>query len=231
MRIVALLPTFHRPEGLKRAIRSLRETASNVDIVVAADPDDTEGIHTAVQAGVFLAICGKPKLGCANAWNTALRAALDYDLYIIASDDAIFEPGWYQAAWKGLAELGGSGIVGFHSPDSPVALALHYMMTRDFIIEHHGGVAAIPHYTAWCVDTEAQRRAEIAGKFYKAMDAIVTHDWKGPDGDEGYIIGRDRKEDNKALFYERKKKGFPDDFKPILRKEKNAGLVQAQQSR
>lgn len=218
MNIAALIPTLHRPDGLLKALNSIRETARDVHIVIAADADDEIAARTAALFGATLAICKQSRMGCAYAWNTALEAYPDADIYVIGSDDAIFQPGWLEAALKALAKIDGSGLVGFHSGEKD-ELALHYMMTRDFLIEHHGGVAAVPHYSSWCVDTEAVERARRARKYIKAMDALVLHEWGGPDGDECYRLGAERRDENKALYYKRKKLGFPDDFEPILRKQ------------
>jgi hypothetical protein len=45
---------------------------------------------------------------------------------------------------------------------------------------------------------------------------LVIHDWRGPDGDEAYRIGSERREENKALYEQRRAAGFPDDFPRIL---------------
>lgn len=220
MKIVALIPTLHRPEGLIRVISSLRDTAPDVEIVVAVDPDDKQARYTARLFGAQVAVCEEPRRGCAYAWNTAMAAAPDADIYVLGADDCIFTAGWLEAALHGLNKhLSGSGLVGFNAKWKKTDLSFHYMMTRDFIIEHHGGVAAVPHYESWCVDSEACERAQQAGKYYKALDSIVLHDWKGPDGDETYRLAHERRPKNKDLYFQRQAAGFPNDFPPILRKQ------------
>lgn len=220
MKIVALIPTLHRPEGLLRVITSLRDTAPDVEIVVAIDPDDLQARLTARLFGAQVAVCKEARRGCAYAWNTAMSAATDADIYVLGADDCIFTPGWLEAALHALnTELNGSGLVGFNAKWKKTDLSFHYMMTRDFIIKHHGGVAAVPHYESWCVDSEACERAKAAGKYYKALDSVVLHDWKGPDGDETYRIAHTRRQVNKELYFQRLKNGFKDDFEPILRKQ------------
>ena len=218
MKIAALIPTLHRPEGLIRVLSSLRDTAPDVQIVVAVDDDDETAKHTARLFGAAVAVCKEPRQGCAYAWNTAMQSVANADIYIIGSDDCIFTEGWLEAALRALNKMGGSGLVGFNARWKKTDVSFHYMMTRDFIIEHHGGVAAIPHYSSWCVDSEACERAMRAGKYVRALDAIVLHEWLGPDGDETYRIAKARRTPNKDLFFRRQEQGFPDDFDPILRK-------------
>jgi GT2 family glycosyltransferase len=212
-KITALIPTFHRPLGLARTLQSLRDT-SDIKIVVALELDDVDGYKVAMNYGAVITFCIPPRAGCANAWNTALAASPNDDLYIIGADDAVFVEGWLGEALKGLDELGGSGLVGFESGHRK-DYSDHYMMTRDFMIEHLGGVAAVPHYTSWCVDDEAILRARKVGKFYRSRTAVVRHD-KGAENDAGYKMGQECRKENKELFYKRQDAGFPDDFERII---------------
>ena len=217
MIIAALIPTFYRPQGLTRVLLSLEETAPRVVPVVAVEADDHEGLEIALSFGAQVGICELPKQGCSYAWNTALKAYPSADVYVIGSDDSVFVTGWLEAALVALSSMGGSGLVGFNSHWKNTDLAFHYMMTRDFMIKYHGGVAAVPHYSAWCVDDEACLRAKSAGKWKKALDSYVEHEWKKNGMDEGYILGKQRRNDNKKIFYERKARKFPDDFPPIIK--------------
>lgn len=220
MNIAALIPTLHRPAGLWRVVQSLEETAPNVIRVVATDPDDRTAREIAQVFDCVTAVCDDNRLGCAHAWNTALRAYPDADAYVLGADDAIFTAGWLEAALKALQkELKGSGLVGFNANWKKTDYSFFYLMTRDFIIEHHGGVAAVPHYFTWGLDTEACERAMRVGKYYKALDAVVLHDWQGPYGDETYRMGRARRAETKELYKRREELGFPNDFEPIIRKQ------------
>ena len=212
-KITVLIPTFYRPEGLARTLQSLRDT-SDVKIVVALEIYDSDGFRVAVGYGAEIAYCARHYAGCAYAWNAALAASPNDDIYVIGADDAVFVEGWLGEALKGLEILGGSGLVGFESGKRK-DYSDHYMMTRDFMIEHHGGVAAVPHYTSWCVDDEAILRARKVGKFYRSLTAVVRHE-KGNENDAGYKMGQARRKENKALFYKRQALGFPDDFERII---------------
>lgn len=214
-KITALIPTFYRPDGLARVLASLKDTAPSVKCVIAAEADDIRALEIARTYGATAAQCEQPLQGCAYAWNTALKASPNDDIYVIGADDAIFKFGWLEESLKALDKLGGSGLVAFKSGHRR-KFGDHYMMTRDFIVKHHGGVAAVPHYRSWCVDDEAQWRAKKAGKFIKCNEAVVIHD-KGTEDDKGYIMGQSYRELSRAIYYKRHASGFPDDFEAIIK--------------
>jgi GT2 family glycosyltransferase len=216
MVIAALIPTLHRPAGLWRVLQSLEDTAPDVVRVVATDKDDRTAREIALTFNCTIAVCRDNRGGCAHAWNTALMAYPDADIYVLGADDAIFTAGWLEAALRALDDIGGDGLIGFNGQWKDSVMSFHYLMTRKFMIEHHGGVAAVPHYFTWGVDTEACKRAMRAGKYKKAMDAIVLHDWQGPDGDETYRMGAERRRETKKIYGGRAKHGFPDDFERII---------------
>jgi glycosyltransferase involved in cell wall biosynthesis len=218
--ICILLASLNRPERLKTTLLSLQETAPGVKVVVALDSDDQGGEEVARKFGVGVVICPENRKGPAYAWNTALRASPLEQEYALASDDAIFHPMWLEAArWK-LFELGMGGLVGFNDgvKRGDAQWSTHYLMTRDFISEYQGGVAAVPHYRTWCVDTEACERARRARRYIWASDARVDHDWHGndPDADETYRKARQYWQQDKDLFKYRQSIGFPDDFEAII---------------
>lgn len=219
MDIAVLIPTIYRPAGLRRVLESL--DGDPVVKVVAAENDDAEAKAIAIKHGAIFTRCEKYRAGCAYAWNTALQAYPNADAYILASDDCVFMSGWLAETLATLDKLGGSGMVGFNmrkpNPPSPNKTPYHYMMTRDFMIRHHGGVAAVPHYKTWCVDSEAYERARHVGKYAKAEGAFVEHEPIISDDDIGYRMGVERRRESKNIYYKRKRLNFPDDFAPILK--------------
>jgi glycosyltransferase involved in cell wall biosynthesis len=100
MKLTVLLPTMYRPDGLQKALQSMIDTAPNVYAVVAHEKDDTDAALIAMLTGAKVTVCQKPKQGNAYAWNTAFRAAIPSDLYLLGSDDMIFTPGWYEAGMR-----------------------------------------------------------------------------------------------------------------------------------
>lgn len=210
MRIAALIPTLYRPEGLRRVLQSLTDTAPEVNAVIAREWDDFTAQKIGDAFGATVTVCELERAGCAYAWNTALKGALNYDAYIIASDDMEFLPNWLETVWKYLGRLERSGLVGMNADWKKSDYSFFYLMTRDFIVEHHGGVAAVPVYRYWGVDTEACERAMAVGKYIKTEARVCVHhrDKKG--------LPLDMRKEVKAIYNARKAAGFPDDFERIL---------------
>lgn len=224
--VVVLLPTLYRPDGLRRVLDSLRKTAADVACVVTGEFNDREARNIALdEFRVSFVFCMKERQGPAFAWNKALGAALGFDIYVLGSDDIEFRPGWLEEGLRVLHdELNGSGLVAFNDGTGKVeraGFATQYMMTRDFIIDHNGGVAACPYYPVDFVDVEASIRAQCAGCFAYAPNARVVHHWREVD-DEGYRRADTKRKEARRIFNERKAAGFPDDYEPILRKVEHA---------
>jgi GT2 family glycosyltransferase len=207
MKTVVLIPTYYRTEGLRRLLQSLRDTAPRIKSVVVAEPLDKKAGGVAKEFGAVFVESVAPQKSV-YGWNLALTHALNFDAYVLGADDTYYAPGWYEESVKALKKIGGSGLVGF-SGDEGRPCSEHYLMTRDFMIEHHGGVMAIPCYTGWYVDWEAVERAKRVGKFAFAKKAVVHHDWHGSATNNFAHEGL-------SLYREREAAGFPDNFDPIL---------------
>ena len=162
--VYVLLPVLYRPEQLRRVLKSLKDTAPEIGIVVALEKDDKASFEVAAEYGTIVTICTQPRAGCAAGWNTALAAAPgNARAYVLGADDVIFKAGWFEAATKALDTIGGDGLVGFHDPHKKAPLATHYMMTKHHLITVNGGVMACPHYRVENIEVEAIERAERAG--------------------------------------------------------------------
>lgn len=210
MTVAALIPTLYRSEGLTLALQSLIDTAPEVSPVIAREWNDFEAQKIGDRYGATVTVCELERAGCAYAWNTALKAEPNFDAYVIASDDMEFLPNWLEITQSYLQSLGGSGLVGMNAGWKKTDYSFFYMMTRDFIAEHHGGVAAIPMYQFWGVDTEACERAKRAGKYIKTKEVICRHhrDKKGLPEEMAKAV--------KAIYNTRKAAGFPDNFERII---------------
>jgi len=215
--VCVLLPTRARPEWFERVIRSICLTSPAVQIMAAIDRNDTPSVQVAEKKNVpYIEI--QPNMGCTYAWNEALRAAPNYQAYILGADDAVFGDGWYEEAIKALDEIGGSGLVGFNDMKNKNRRPFNafYMMTRDFIIKHHGGVAAIPFYGAGYVDVEACERARMVGKYIYAEKAVVKHLWFGGKYDDTYARAESRYRLAEKVYKSRRAEKFPDNFEAII---------------
>lgn len=189
-------------------MQSLYETAPGVIPVVAYEQDDRTALSILEEFGAIPAPCPQYRQGCAYAWNTALRAADNYDAYVIASDDVEFLPGWLTAVHKGLNK--GFGFVGLYAAWKDMWYSFFYLMTREFIIKHHGGVAAVPHYKVWGVDSEACDRAKAAGQYYKTPEQCVIHHHSP------ILPPESVRAETKRIYGIRKYKGWPDDYERII---------------
>jgi len=222
MNTCVLIPTCYRPHGLTRALSTLTATAPDVYICVATEPDDIKGQRIARAYGATVAICPEPMAGAPAAWNTALVAVPDCDSYFTGADDVSFFDGWLDHVLAELDFIGGNGLVGINDKYKDAqrrGYATHYLMTRRFIIDHHGGVAAIPHYRADYTDVEACKRAQRAGMYGYADKAIVQHHWEGNSNtpDKCYVRAKNFRTQARSIYQKREAAGFPDDFPPILK--------------
>jgi hypothetical protein len=220
--IACLIPTLFRPAGLTRVLKSLKETAPEVHCVVARDPDDTEAFVIASLFGAQIVTMPEKRMGCHPPWNAALRAAPDYQAYILGADDFYFTPGWLEETLRVLeTELHGSGLVGFNDmrKNALKHCTTHFLVTRDFIIDYQGGVMAFECYQCDYTDLESDRRARRAGKWAWAQNARVPHDWRGKvDLDDiAYKLARPKRDAQEAIYKAREAAGFPDDQEPILK--------------
>ena len=220
--VCVLIPTCHRPEGLERALRTLTITAPDVVAVVAHEADDLTAPHIAARFGAVATICSEPFAGGAKAWNDALRMAekiRPFPAYFTGADDIAFVDGWLTQLLADVKRLGNSGLFGVNDnrkDPNQLGCCTHYLMTRDFIVEQHGGVAAVPHYRADFTDMEACDRAKLVNRYYYCPNAHIVHDWRGPNGDACYKRSTEARAGARPIYNERKKRLFPDDFPRVI---------------
>ena len=97
--------------------------------------------------------------------------------------------------------------------------ATHYAMTRDYLIEHNGGVLVCPAYHHQYIDVEACARAIRAGE-YVAGAAIIEHRHpanKTAEWDSTYMEGCQRWAAADGIINaQRVRAGYPDDFEAAI---------------
>lgn len=233
MRLGFLLPTIFRPAGLRHTLETLFATlpewmdGDHFVISIAGERDDVEARAIAAEYGATFTPCPEPLQGPGYAWNVALSGAADCDAYFLASDDMEFTDGWLEEVLKVLRdELNGSGLVGINDGRKNseqirrgAVEPTHYLMTRDFIARHNGGLAAYPYPVDW-TDMEANARARAAGQWAYAERALVRHVWIGlRGGDEHFKRNQLRKREAKEMYQARKAAGWPADVDPIITEE------------
>lgn len=219
-----LIPTCHRPAGLIRVIESIQRTSPDCMVVVATDPSDQEGRNIAAYFNIQWVNTPADYCGCHVAWNVALGAASkNARAFVIGADDLEFKDNWFTYAVKALRTIDGSGLVGLNDnhPQKTykgVRYPTHFLATRDFIIQHMGGVIAFECYYADCSDVEAAHRAVRAKKYVYAPLAHADHYWGGckKGADYTYTKSDPYRDQSIAIFDRRMGEGFPNDFPPVL---------------
>jgi hypothetical protein len=137
-----------------------------------------------------------------------------YDWFLTGADDLWWQDGWLEKALA--ADIGGYvDLNDGHVKDR----GTHYMVTKQFAIDHLGGVLTVPHYHAWYFDTEAQARAKKAGVYVYAREAIVEHRhhyWGLAEEDETYKRATPHHGRDSNIYSERSGRGFPNDYEAVL---------------
>jgi len=223
MKTAVLVPTIYRPEGLHRVLSSLRKNTqeNDIDIVVISEWDDVKAKMIANSYNALYITCPDELQGPGYAWNIGLAFAeytKKYDNYFLGSDDMEFCKDWLNEALQVLVEkLPSGGVVGVNEQQGKYQRAgfcPFYLMTRDFIRDHNGGIAAYP-YPADFTDTETCIRAKRINKFAYAPNSKVNHHWRET-MDKGYKKAIGKQSEAKKMYEKRYKNDFPDDQKRII---------------
>lgn len=224
MKTTVILPTLGRAEQMRRCAEHLLHISPEVHLALCVTEEDFDSITSATelwsQFGDRMDVIIRPlsEVSAVAGWNAGLRAFPNSDVYVLGADDLWFYPSWYRNLERTIGRYG--GLVGFNDLSPRRGWASHYAMTRQFIIRHHGGVMAVPHYRAWYLDVEACERAKLATQFVIASDVIVEHrhvNWKKATMDStyerGYVANGER---DKAIYNRRKALKWPNDYPAIL---------------
>ena len=220
MKVSVITPSTRRPAQLRACMERLIETTQGHDVEIICVIDACLNSLIALD-GLDIIVLDNPKhQGAAACWNQGSEVATG-DAFVLGSDDVVYHPGWLDAALAALESIGGSGMVGLNDTHVPEhAFATHYLMTRDFIMEHMGGCFVIPSYGHQYIDIEATARGRRARQYIWAKDAIVEHRHpahKNAPRDEVYALGASFMAADQATYGIRLAAGFPDDFGPILK--------------
>lgn len=161
--------------------------------------------------------------GALAAWNRGLQLSCG-DIIVPAGDDQKFYPNWLDFALESHKEkLSGYGVVGMNdlAYDGDKQLATMYMMDRQFIKDHLGGVLCPPVYKYYCVDSEINAKARSLGRFYWDERAKVEHLHSAHGKRPVDAHDRERLENNYAeidhtTFEGRQAQGFPITWEPVI---------------
>lgn len=160
-----------------------------------------------------------PRMTAVQKWNYGIELFDDYDAYVLGADDLWAHDEWHNEALRVQRDTG-CGFVGINDGHTDGShMSTHYLMTRDFIIQHHGGVMAIPHYRSWGIDEEATIRAKRANSFAYADRAVLEHRhwvWNAAQVDQTYSAGKISHDYDIMTLKMRSHRGYPDDFMAVI---------------
>jgi hypothetical protein len=224
MRTALILPTLGRPDQAAKCVEQLLRTSS-ADVVLVmpfhealSDTWTRDYTHVADDARVNFALTNDP-LNASEGWNHGLKMQPDYDAYFLAADDIWAEDGWFDEVLR-VHKATGAGMVGINDMHSDGhIMATHYWMTRQFIVEHNGGVMSCPWYRSWCMDLEATERAKRANTYAWAQHAKVEHrhvHWGAAPMDGTYAFAKPRHIYDQVVCDYRRRNGWPDDFEAVI---------------
>lgn len=156
-------------------------------------------------------------IGCYN-----LAASMSKGDYLfLFDDDAWFYDNWLANAMKVFDNLpDGNGYVKIQSNNTGY-WAERAILSRQFAIDHLGGVLCIPKYISQYEDVERSDRAIRAGLFFQAADSFIEHRhwvYGKAEKDATYLEGGIKHVTSDHNTYaSRKRAGFPNDYEAILK--------------
>lgn len=219
MKTAVILPTWSRVQQAVQCVHRLLDTSA-ADVVIVTEDDLTPFIDIQLRRGRVFFVMTTPRMTAVQKWNCGLEMYPDYKAYVLGADDVWAHENWYNEVLSVRMETG-AGFIGINDGRSDGSImSTHYFMTREFIVQHHGGVMAIPHYRSWGLDEEATIRAKRANQFAYAERAVLEHRhwvWGKAEQDESYKRARPAHDYDIMICKMRESRGFPDDFEAVIR--------------
>lgn len=218
MKTAVLLPTWSRVEQATLCTRRLLDTSS-ADVVIITE-DDIWSFGDLVENSRVIFKQVSPRMTAVQKWNYGLECEPDYAAYVLGADDLWAHDDWHNEALRVQDETK-CGFIGINDGTTNGSiLSTHYMLTREFIVNHHGGVMAVPHYRSWGLDEEATNRAKKANQFAYAEHAILEHRhwvWGKSPMDATYATAKKSHDYDILILKHRMSLGLPDDFEAVIR--------------
>jgi glycosyltransferase involved in cell wall biosynthesis len=158
--------------------------------------------------------------GPVRAWNAGLAQATG-EYLVFGADDLWFHEGWLPLALDALEEIRDrNGLVGFNDGITDGSKeCTHFLMTREFCRDYHGGVLAFPSYRQYWTDVESYYRATGFDRYRWASGSKVEHLhhlWGKSTNDHTYQKANPYFDRDKRAFERRQTRGFPNDFEPVV---------------
>lgn len=217
LRVSILIPSAYRPRKLQRLLDALyaSQLVVPIEVIVSSMENDLESIallrQYPINAVAERALSEYPG-GAVIGWNKLYPLAR-YEWIAMLADDTVPAPNWLvemKAAYEKLNKPGLIGLNDLHSDG--YNYATHFVMHRQFINDHCGGVLIPDEYQSWWFDVELCEIAKREGVYFYAERAIVEHrhyDWHQTEFDKTYLDSLPLHDVDRAVYERRKAAGFP----------------------
>ena len=218
MRTAILFPTFGRVEQARRCLDQFIQTAPAATCVVVTE-DDERAWGPLLDDEHILFVPVTEGMTAVQKWNHALKKAQHFDAFLLGADDLWPAEGWLDEVLNVQAKTGAGCVAVNDCITDGNALGTHYLLTKDWIKQHQGGVMCVPHYRSWGLDVETNERAKRSGTYAWAANAKVEHrhvHWKKAPMDDTYRIGYRVHQYDDFILSIRRRAGFPNDFQAVI---------------
>ena len=217
MKTSIIIPTYDRPEQLRRNVIRLLQTVEGLDVEIIVSAEVSPNSLPAVEDLPVIAVYHPDWRGSIANWNLGAGIASG-DLFVTGADDISFCDGWLQATLAHI-EMTGTCYCGLndlmwngweHDPT-------HWAITRKGIMDYCGGCLFPPMYKTTWAENEIVARIKRAGQYTWCRQAILDHQHCGNGKapvDKCYLTMTRHFYDDQDTFDRRKIAGFPDDFAP-----------------
>jgi len=210
-----IIPSKGRPYQLRDCVDGILATTAGYQIEIIIVVDDLEG-YADLLKDYPVKLIHQDEPGAIRGWNKGLKESQG-EIVVMGADDLVFNPGWYEAMLAGFERGRFVGLTYF--TDQRGTWATHYAMTRDYLIEHNGGVLICPAYHHQYIDFEASARAMKAGE-YIPVSPIIEHRhpaYGTAVWDQTYEQGCKKWAEADGIIHDRRvEAGYPDDFEAVI---------------
>lgn len=219
MKVSIIVPTFCRPQQVRRNLEQLLSTIEHHDaeviVVAEVNPATVEAVKGLPVRFTF----HEDWRGSVANWNLGAGMATG-DLLVTGADDLWFTDGWLDELKVHMAMTGtcfaGLNDLMWNGWDH---CCTHWAITRKGILDYCGGCLMPPCYKTTFVDNEIDARIKRAGQYTWAKSAVAEHRHfsigKAPH-DLGYLTMSRYFYQDQATYQRREALGFPDDFEPCV---------------
>ncbi len=223
MLLSVILTTKGRGPQALQCIERLLETTRpyKIEVVIVAYPEPTnldtftQDVMDRLGDNIVLTWMDDRSIPCYN-----YGASLAKGTHLMGlDDDAWFPDDWFQALLETIENTPNQNGYFKIQSDNQCYWAERAVASREFLIEHLGGVLCIPSYISQYDDVEKTDRAMAAGLFFESNAYIEHRHWSHGKAEidatykAGGISHCDR---DRTVYNDRKSKGFPNNYEKSI---------------